>query len=159
MHYVSVIENETTVVEKLSCYPSLCTIRGPFVYWLLFLSASVFLTYDSRDSVLFLNCCELDIHIHTHTHTHTHSINNFTARLTIFWNNGWLKYQCVMQTESSSVWVYATLWTVACQAPLSMRFPRKEYWSGLPCPPLGDLTNPGIEPKSLISPALAGRFH
>ena len=35
---------------------------------------------------------------------------------------------------------------------------RQEYWSGLPCPPLGDLPNPGMEPKSLMSPALAGRF-
>ena len=52
----------------------------------------------------------------------------------------------------------ATLWTVACQAPLSMGFSRQEYWSGLPCPPPGDLPNPGIEPASLMSPALAGRF-
>ena len=37
----------------------------------------------------------------------------------------------------------------ACQAPLSMRFPRQEYWSGLPCPPPGDLPNPGMEPRSL----------
>ena len=41
------------------------------------------------------------------------------------------------------------------QAPLSMGFPRQEYWSGLPCPPPGDLPDPGIEPAS---PALAGRF-
>ena len=41
-----------------------------------------------------------------------------------------------------------TQWTVACQAPLSMRFPRQEYWSGLPCPPPGNLPNPGIEPRS-----------
>ena len=37
-------------------------------------------------------------------------------------------------------------------------FPRQEYWSGLPCPSPGDLPNPGIEPVSLTSPALAGRF-
>ena len=49
----------------------------------------------------------------------------------------------------------ATLWTVAHQAPLSMRFSRQEHQSGLPCPPPGDLPNPGIEPRS---PALAGRF-
>ena len=42
----------------------------------------------------------------------------------------------------------ATPWTVACQAPLSMEFSSQEYWSGLPCPPLGDLPNPGIEPRS-----------
>ena len=45
-----------------------------------------------------------------------------------------------------------------CQAPLSMGFSRQEYWSRLPCPPPGDLPNPGIEPTSLMSPALAGMF-
>jgi len=44
------------------------------------------------------------------------------------------------------------------QAPLSMGFSRQEYWSGLPCPPPGDLPNPRTEPTSLRSPALAGRF-
>ena len=43
---------------------------------------------------------------------------------------------------------FATLWTVARQAPLSMGFPRQEYWSGLPFPSPGDLPNPGIEPGS-----------
>ena len=55
------------------------------------------------------------------------------------------------------VWLFATPWTVALQAPLSMGVSRHEYWSGLPCPPPGDLPNPGIEPASLMSPALAGR--
>ena len=49
----------------------------------------------------------------------------------------------------------ATLWTVACQASLSMESSRQEYWSGLPCPPPGDHPNPGTEPVSLMSPALA----
>ena len=52
----------------------------------------------------------------------------------------------------------ATLWTVAHRAPMSMGFSRQEYWSGLPCPPPGDLPNPGIELASLTSPALAGGF-
>ena len=47
---------------------------------------------------------------------------------------------------------------VAHQAPLSMGFFRQEYWSWLPFPPPGDLPNPGIEPVSLESPALASRF-
>ena len=51
---------------------------------------------------------------------------------------------------------FATPWTIANQAPLSMEFPRQEYWSGLPFPIPGDLSNPGIEPVSLVSPALAG---
>ena len=46
------------------------------------------------------------------------------------------------------------LWTVACQAPLSMGFSRQEYWSGLPCPLPGDLPNQGIKPISPASPAL-----
>ena len=43
---------------------------------------------------------------------------------------------------------FMTLWTVACQAPLSMGFSWQEYWSGLPFPSTGDLPNPGIEPGS-----------
>ena len=56
------------------------------------------------------------------------------------------------------VQLFATLWTVACQASLSMGFSRQGYWSGLPCLPPGDLPNPGIEPASLTSPALASGF-
>ena len=51
-----------------------------------------------------------------------------------------------------------TLWTVACQVPLSVGFPRQEYWSGLPCPLPGDLPDPGIKSESPVSPALAGGF-
>ena len=47
-----------------------------------------------------------------------------------------------------------TLWTIAHQAPLSMGLSRQEYWSGLPCPPPGDLPDPGIKPASPVSPAL-----
>ena len=55
----------------------------------------------------------------------------------------------------SHVQLFATPWTVADQAPLSMGFPRQEYWSGLPFPSPGDLPDPGIEPTS---PALGGGF-
>ena len=58
----------------------------------------------------------------------------------------------------SRVQLSVTPWTVTLQASLSMGFSRQEYWSGLPCPPPGDLPNPGIELESLISPALAGEF-
>ena len=58
----------------------------------------------------------------------------------------------------SPVRLFATPWTVASQAPLSMGSSRQEYWSGLPCPSPGDLPDPGIKPPSLMSPALAGRF-
>ena len=49
----------------------------------------------------------------------------------------------------SSVQLFATPWTVACQAPLSMEFFRQEYWSGLPCPPPGDLPDQGWNPRLL----------
>ena len=58
----------------------------------------------------------------------------------------------------SHVQLCATPWTVAHQPPLSMGFSKREYWSGVPCPPLGDLPDPGIEPVSLTSPTLSGGF-
>ena len=58
----------------------------------------------------------------------------------------------------SCVRPFVILWTVACQAPLSMEFSRQEYWSGLPCPPTGDLPNPGIKSTSLTTPAVADGF-
>ena len=45
----------------------------------------------------------------------------------------------------SQVQFFATLWSINCQASLSTGFPREKYWSGLPCPPPGDLPNPGIK--------------
>ena len=54
----------------------------------------------------------------------------------------------------SHVQLSITPWTVAHQPPLSMGFSRQEYWCGLPCPPLGDLLDPGIEPVSPATPAL-----
>ena len=50
-------------------------------------------------------------------------------------------------SRSRCVRLFVTLCTVACQPPLSMRFSRQEYWSGLPCPPPGDLSDPGIESR------------
>ena len=63
-----------------------------------------------------------------------------------------------MLSHFSRVQLFVTLWTVARQVPLSMRFSRQEYWSGLPFPPPGNLPNPGIEPTSPVFPTLAGRF-
>jgi len=64
----------------------------------------------------------------------------------------------VLAQTLSHAWFFATLWTVAHQAPLTMGFSWQEYWSGLPFPPLRDLPNPRIKPVSLMSPVLAGRF-
>ena len=81
-----------------------------------------------------------------------------------------------MLSRFSGVRLHETLWTVVCQAPLSMGFSRQEYWSGLPFPPPRDLPDPGIyylpsllrltqvyyglsnRPKSIMTPALADRF-
>ena len=62
---------------------------------------------------------------------------------------------CVHTQSLSYVWLFETPWTVALQAPLSVRFLRQGYWSGLPFPSPGDRPNPRIEP---MSPELAGRF-
>ena len=73
-----------------------------------------------------------------------HKTNRHIANMT--------KNRCVcMLSHFICVQLFATLWTVARQAPLSMGFSRQEYCSGLPWPPSGDLPNPGIEPASLIS--------
>ena len=58
----------------------------------------------------------------------------------------------------SCVQLFATLGTVALQAPLTVGFSRQEYWSGLPGPPPGSLRDPGIKPSSLLPLALAGGF-
>ena len=62
---------------------------------------------------------------------------------------------CVHAQSFSLAWLFATTWTVAHQASLSIEFSRQEYWNGLPFPSPGDLPDPGIKPASL---ALAGRF-
>ena len=54
--------------------------------------------------------------------------------------------------------LFVILWTVACQAPLSVGFSRQEYWSGLPFPTPVNLPDPRIKPACFTSPALAGGF-
>ena len=60
---------------------------------------------------------------------------------------------CSVVSDSLHVWLRVSVmsdsWTVAHHAPLSMGFSRQEYWSGWPCPPLGDLPNPGMNPGVL----------
>ena len=75
--------------------------------------------------------------------------------LYVFW-----KYKPILCCLSyfRHVWLFETPWTVARQASLSIGVSRQEYWSGLPFPSPGDLPNPGIEPMSLKSLTLAGRF-
>ena len=65
---------------------------------------------------------------------------------------------CMHAQSLAHVQLFVTQWTVAHQVSLSMGFSRQEHWSRLPCPPPGDLPNPGIKPASLTSPVLAGSF-
>ena len=88
------------------------------------------------------------------------------------YSNGENKHLCSVITHSrccvsmhvcllsrcSCVGPFATLWTVACQAPLSIGFSRQEYWSGLPFPSPGDLPKPGVKPVSLTLPASSTGF-
>ena len=76
----------------------------------------------------------------------------YTQLYILFYASTWLgkRVPCVLSC-CSRVWLLVTPWTVACQAPLSMRFSRQEYWGGLSCPPPGDLPDPGTEPASHVS--------
>ena len=74
------------------------------------------------------------------------------------WDSTKFVMHACVRSHFSCCKLFVILWTVACQASLSMGFSRLEYWSGLPDPSPGDLPNPGIKPASLISPALAGGF-
>ena len=67
----------------------------------------------------------------------------------------WRKERLPTAVVLSHVQLFATPWTVARKAPVSMEFSRQEFWSGLPFPSPGDLPDPGTKPKP---PALAGRF-
>ena len=71
------------------------------------------------------------------------------------WDICIIQINVVVVKSLSRVQSFVTPWTVAHQFPLSMGFPRQEYWSGLPFPSPGDLPNPGIRPAS---PTLADRF-
>ena len=84
---------------------------------------------------------------------HTHTENGDNRILKVEENLYWRKVgenlcTCVYISRFSHVPFFVTPWTVARQAPLSMRFPMQEYWSGLPFSSPGDLPDPGIEPRS-----------
>ena len=74
------------------------------------------------------------------------------------WYSDFIVLTACMLICFSRVQLVATPWTVAHQAPLSMGLSKQEYWSGLPCSSPGDLPDPGVEPPSPESPALAGEF-
>ena len=80
--------------------------------------------------------------------------------LVVFQNHGVFCRACVcVHTElSRHVRLFETPWTIVCKAPLTRSFSRREYWSGFPFPPPGDLPDPGVKPEYLAYPALAGVF-
>ena len=79
-----------------------------------------------------------------------------TSLFSIFVSLFFFCYVCVLSHSVTQLFqLFANLWTIAHQVPLSMGFSRQEYWRGLPCPPPEDLPDLGIEPAS---PALAGGF-
>ena len=65
---------------------------------------------------------------------------------------------CLCDKSLSLVWFFATLWSVALQAALSTGFSRQEYWSGLLCPPPGDVPKPRTQTHIFWSSCIAGRF-
>ena len=106
-----------------------------------------------RSNLSFLQCRQILDHL-SHQGSPTHIIKLIKMKLTKIKS---ILCACVW-SHFSCVWLFVTLGTVACQAPLSMGFSRQESCSGLPCSPLGDLPNPGTEPTSLMSPVLADGF-
>ena len=94
----------------------------------------------------------------THTHTHICSASIIIAKHSKVFVPVYAPITDCVVVVLSRVWLFATPWTVAHPAPLSMGFCSPEYWSGLPFPSPGHLPNPGIKPASSASPALAGGF-
>ena len=84
-------------------------------------------------------------------HCIIHGVEKNRTRLSDFHR---LSVCACMLSHFRCVWLYATLWTVAGQAPLSMGFSMQGYWSGLPFPTPGDLPHPGVKPVSPVFPAL-----
>ena len=80
------------------------------------------------------------------------------ASLFAAWLKKMLELPAHMPSCFSCVWLFETQRTITHQAPQDVGFPREEYWSGLPCPPPGDLPDSGTEPAYLMSPALADGF-
>ena len=83
------------------------------------------------------------------------SCGNWTA---IYCYDGPKLASVYMLSHVGHIQLFANLWIITRKAPLSMGFIKQEYWSGLPCPPLGYIPDSGIEPSYLMSPALAGMF-
>ena len=93
-------------------------------------------------------------------------LSHLSPSCPLFWRNfqflsycklSFMVHACMLRCFSC-VQLFATPWTIAHQAPLTLGFSRQEYWSGLPRPPPGDLPNTRTEPAPLPTPAQADRF-
>ena len=134
-----------------SSLPEITTLR---IWYLLF--SCIFLLLEHSEFTWSVNFI---LYV---SNFHVFSVRNQMTFLLFFviTNNAamnTLVHACV-RSHFSCVRLCETLWIRACQDPLSTAFSRQEHWSGLPCPPPGNLPDPGIEPASLTFPALAGGF-
>ena len=89
--------------------------------------------------ILCVNMSQINLLIRMKTKWEENIVSYLTGN-TFFLCKKWKLLSCV--------WLFATLWTITHQAPLSMGFSTQEYWNGLPCSPPGTLPNPGIKPRS-----------
>ena len=135
-----------------------------YVYlWLIHVAVWQKLTKHCKAIILHFKTKNSNRHTHKNNEQkmqnlkwYIHNDHNY-VKLCLYNQQDWKNYKtgnlecCVL--SHSVMFNSATPWTVACQAPLSMRFSRQEDWGGLPCPPPGDLPNPGIKPRSLTVPA------
>ena len=95
--------------------------------------------FVSKCVLLYASCVPVTVILNYKSH-----LSDVSAK-----EGNWLEKPDKGEVKSlSCVLLFATPWTVAHQAPPSMRFSRQEYWSGMPFPPPGDLPDPGIEPRS-----------
>ena len=119
------------------------TLANSMVHWTMF-----FQPYWFKQSLCGRQTSQMD---HNNPALGWHFDHNL---LRDFWNR---EPRLWVLSHFGCVWLFATLWILACQAPLSMGFPSKNT-GGLPCPSPGDLPDPEIKPASFMSPALAGGF-
>ena len=112
----------------------------------------------SSSNCCFLTCIQISQeagHVAWYSHLFKSSLGDSNIQPGL--RTSELEHACILSCFSC-VQLFATLWAIAHQAPMSMGFSMQEYLNGFPCPPPGDFPNPGIEPTSLMSPAFASGF-
>ena len=94
----------------------------------------------------------------TISHLKVFTFNHISKVSFAIYGNIFTSFEHLCCVYAQSWWLFVTPYTIAHQVLLSMGFPRQGWWNGLPFPSPGDLPDPGIKPKSLKSPTLAGGF-